>query len=170
MLLSLHIVDKVLFLFGFKWYGTSFLRTQCSHGMNSMYVGSIAFIAFHPPLQFFFLLPLLIWKDHLILNQDDKMSVWKVSGYWLSPVEWWDQSLSISSLNLSQSCLDKHDWSQINSKTLCSARLASSAMWSFYWEQSSALPPNPKPPTLGDWQSAPATYLLRELSAYLFIM
>ena len=56
-----------------------------------------------------------------------------VTGYMTGPVP-----LSVSS-KLSKSLLDKHDRIQMNSESLCSARLAPSAiMWSFHWEQSSA--------------------------------
>lgn len=95
-------------------------------------------------------------------------------------VEQWDPFLFIPSLNLSQSCLDKHGWRQMNSQSLCSAPLASSAiLWSSYWDHSSA--PSHPLSALGDWQSVtdplppprqtptlthPAE---RMLSAYLFV-
>lgn len=66
--------------------------------------------------------------------------------------EQWDPLLFIPSLNLSQSCLDKHGCRQMNSQSLCSAPLASFAiLWSSYWDHSSA--PSHPLSALGDWQS-----------------
>lgn len=104
------------------------------------------------PLHFFlFFLPLS--KDHLIINQ---LGIMPAFESFPRPdcqlVEQWDPFLFIPSLNLSQSCLDKHGWRQMNSQSLCSAPLASSAiLWSSYWDHSSA--PSHPLSALGDWQS-----------------
>lgn len=129
------------------YYKTVLFKIQYSHSTNSTFTLVNASCPFYLPYLRF----LLPWKGCLLLSVRYNVYFWKLTWKPMSQVEWWDQSFSISLLKLSQSCLDKDDWIQMNSKSLCSARLATTAfLWSFHWVQSSA--PSHCLLILGNWQ------------------